>query len=91
MNIFIRFLLVIFLAIGFAGCKQSTPSLRMDTKAGDAVKEAGGPEVIGQVGPNAQIVTGQNATTLDDQPTDPSDTAATGEDKAGAVGMKMEY
>ncbi len=82
---------IVLLAGVMAGCQESGPNLRVEKKAGDAVKSAGNGsgESLQGVKPlseNIKIVTGEPAIKSEE---DAGDKAA--KDKTGAVAVKMEY
>jgi len=82
---------IILLAGVIAGCQESGPNLRVEKKAGDAVKlaENGSGEssqVVKYLSENTKIVTGEPAIKSEE---DASDKVA--KDKTGAVAVKMEY
>ena len=88
----LRLFLSIFLIALLAGCRQETPGLRVEKQASDAVKtldtsSSGGPEVIKEIGPNTQVVTGEPVMASDEKTAD----AQTAKDKTGAVAVKTQF
>ena len=84
----------IFLVVVTAGCGRRDVEIRTDAskevvwKVDPSSKEANGPEVIKEVGPNTTVVTGEPATTSENET---EDAATTAEDKPGAVAVKTSY
>ena len=90
-----KLIAVSLIVLVLAGCrKASPPELRIASGMPDAVKQASvervepvNEKVVGNLGPNAKIVTGVPATAEDKSQA----TAPTPEDDPGAVAVKMEY
>ena len=81
------------------GCReneQNKPTLTVENKTTDAIHQAGTAspttgeaQVIGQIAPNAQVVSGETVSAPEDK--DSPDAAKTAEDKTGAVAVEMKY
>lgn len=83
----------VLLVFAIAGCNQRSVDMRVDAskevvRTLDASpKGANGPEMVREIGPATQVVTGEPATTSEDQKED----GTTAEDKTGAVAVKTTY
>lgn len=71
----------ILMAAWLAGCNPSKPNLRVDPKTGEIIRveEPSLPEV--------KVVSGESLTPLEEE----EEIGQTGEDKTGAVAVKMQY
>lgn len=79
-----QFIVAVLLALGLVGCRETPPNLRVDVKSGDTVTPV---EEAQSTGTEVKVVTGENATIEEDR----KEEGMTGEDKTGAVAVKMEY
>ena len=88
--------LIFLVALGLSGCRESaSPDLRIEEHAKDSLRQVNSQtadtntEVVKDLGPNAKVVTGVPATTIEQDKNQPD--AQPAKDKPGAVAVKMEY
>ncbi len=87
------FIVLLIVCCG-VGCGQDRPKISHTEVSGDnltSINTVVGTEAAQVDDETPKLVTGLNATTLDDQPSDPNDQALTSEDKEGAVGVTKEF
>ena len=76
----------VLLTVALAGCRPSGPTLRVEQHG---EQKSAGPEVIQQIAPNAQVVSGEAAVSSEQKEQEAG--ARTAEDTTGAVAVKMKY
>ena len=82
--------IVNFMVLGWAGCREAHPKLRIEKNTRDSLRPANepDPQVIKNLGNNTKIVSGVPATAPDRNESAAEDPT---KDKPGAIALKKEY